>query len=140
MKYPELKPQLNYFEILFADNGIGFDKKYKEKIFEIFQRLHSHEGYLGTGIGLALCRKIVQNHNGLIFAESREQAGALFHIILPLDDHHTKFDLLPEYTESEDQIKEYVRVYFLDLNGAKLDFCKVTLSCFFYFYGKEHYT
>ena len=60
MKYPELKPQLNYFEILFADNGIGFDKKYKEKIFEIFQRLHSHEGYSGTGIGLALCRKIVQ--------------------------------------------------------------------------------
>ena len=57
----------------------GLDKKYKEKIFETFQRLHGHEGYSGTGIDLALCIKIVQNHNGLIFAESPGQAGALFH-------------------------------------------------------------
>ena len=99
MKYSELDPSLPYFEILFADNGIGFDGKYKEKIFEIFQRLHVRDKYSGTGIGLALCKKIVLNHNGLIFAEAHEHAGALFHIILPLSDHHTAFELLPGYGE-----------------------------------------
>jgi two-component system CheB/CheR fusion protein len=99
LRYPELKPQFDYFEILFADNGIGFDPQYKEKIFEIFQRLHSREKYPGTGIGLALCRRIVLNHNGLIFAEAHENAGALFHIILPLNDHRATFDLLPGYVE-----------------------------------------
>jgi two-component system CheB/CheR fusion protein len=99
MKYPELKAELDYFEILFADNGIGFDDQYKEKIFEIFQRLHSREGYTGTGIGLALCRKIIHNHGGIIFVESHQNTGTLFHIILPLNAHRSKFDLLPGYVE-----------------------------------------
>ena len=99
LKKPTLNPKLKYFEILFADNGIGFDERYSEKIFEIFQRLHHHDHYSGTGIGLALCKKIIENHRGLIFAESHEQAGALFHIILPLNDHHPVFDLLPGYVE-----------------------------------------
>ena len=93
-------PEKEYCHITITDNGIGFDKKYNEKVFEIFQRLHSHDGYSGTGIGLALCRKIVHNHNGLIFAESREQAGAVFHVILPINDHHAKlpFIILPDET------------------------------------------
>ena len=99
LKKRDLNPKRKYFEILFADNGIGFDERYSEKIFEIFQRLHHHDHYSGTGIGLALCKKIIDNHRGLIFAESHEQAGSLFHIILPLNDHHPVFELLPGYVE-----------------------------------------
>jgi two-component system CheB/CheR fusion protein len=65
------------------DNGIGFDEKYRDKIFGIFQRLHSTSQYQGTGIGLAICRKIVDNHHGLIRAESRPGIGSAFVIILP---------------------------------------------------------
>lgn len=99
MKHPELDRQFEYFEILIADEGIGFDPKYEEKIFQIFQRLHSKEDYPGTGIGLALCKKIVLNHSGLIFGESHPGAGALFHIILPLNRHHSLVELLPGYAE-----------------------------------------
>lgn len=99
MKYPELSTGLDYFEILFADNGIGFNQKYEQKIFQIFQRLNSKEEYSGTGIGLALCKKIVLNHNGTIFGESHEDAGALFHIILPLNKRHSSIELLPGYDE-----------------------------------------
>lgn len=99
MKHPALDKRYKYFELLFADEGIGFDQKFEGKIFQIFQRLHAKEDYPGTGIGLALCKKIVLNHNGLIFGESHEGAGALFHIILPLDRHHTVVELLPGYAE-----------------------------------------
>jgi light-regulated signal transduction histidine kinase (bacteriophytochrome) len=71
-------------EITFQDNGIGFEQKYAEQIFTIFQRLHNRENYSGTGIGLALCKKIIGNHQGEIFANSKEDQGAIFHIILPL--------------------------------------------------------
>ena len=83
-KYPEFNPKLTYCEILFSDNGIGFERKYAEKIFIIFQRLHSTQQFPGTGIGLALCKKIVVNHNGEIFARSDKTGGAQFHVILPL--------------------------------------------------------
>jgi PAS domain S-box-containing protein len=66
------------------DNGIGFDAKYAEKIFNIFQRLHGQGQYPGTGIGLAICRKVVERHGGKIEAQSQEGAGALFVITLPL--------------------------------------------------------
>jgi two-component system CheB/CheR fusion protein len=72
-----------YIHLQFHDNGIGFDPQYSEQIFDIFQRLNYKEDYPGTGIGLALCRKIVNNHNGKIFAESQENSGSVFHIILP---------------------------------------------------------
>jgi PAS domain S-box-containing protein len=73
-----------YYEIIVSDNGIGFDQKYANKIFEIFQQLNERDVFAGTGIGLALCNKIVLNHNGKIFANSEEGKGAQFHIILPL--------------------------------------------------------
>lgn len=73
-----------YYAIEVCDNGIGFDPKYAEKIFTIFQRLHSREVYSGTGIGLALCQKVVNNHHGKIFAEGEENNGACFFIILPI--------------------------------------------------------
>ena len=69
--------------ICVEDNGIGFEEKYKEKIFGIFQRLHSTSQYQGTGIGLAICRKIIDNHHGFIRAESKPGIGSTFVIILP---------------------------------------------------------
>jgi two-component system sensor kinase FixL len=67
-----------------SDNGIGFDAKYAEKIFNIFQRLHGQGQYPGTGIGLAICRKVTERHGGKIQAQSQEGMGATFTITLPL--------------------------------------------------------
>lgn len=75
--------QDEYCHISIADNGIGFNSDYKEKIFEIFQRLHGREEYSGTGIGLAIVKKIVDNHNGIITAEGELNIGATFNIYLP---------------------------------------------------------
>lgn len=83
-KYSSLDPFVPYVEIIFKDNGIGFEQKYAKKIFTIFQRLHDKETYNGTGIGLALCKKIVENHQGEIFSNVKENEGAIFHIILPI--------------------------------------------------------
>ncbi len=69
--------------ITVEDNGIGFDEKYRDRIFQIFQRLHGRNEYEGTGIGLAICRKIVDRHNGSITANSSPGAGARFLITLP---------------------------------------------------------
>lgn len=74
----------DYVEIQLSDNGIGFDPQYAEKIFIIFQRLHTRKQYSGTGIGLALCRKIVENHNGVIYARAGEKQGATFTVLLPV--------------------------------------------------------
>lgn len=82
-QYPRLNANTNYCEIIVKDNGIGFSAEYAEQIFIIFQRLNDTHDFPGTGIGLALCRKIVDNHNGVIFAESKENKGAAFHVILP---------------------------------------------------------
>jgi len=73
-----------YCRIVITDNGIGFDNQYAEKIFTIFQRLHAREKYDGTGIGLAITRKIIEKHNGIITASSVENEGARFVIVLPL--------------------------------------------------------
>jgi len=83
-KYPMLDSAVNYCEIIVKDNGIGFDRQYESKIFTMFQRLHNNEVYTGTGIGLAIGKKIVENHKGIIFSRSEENAGAEFHIILPI--------------------------------------------------------
>lgn len=82
--YPALNSKNSYVEILFNDNGIGFNQQYAKQIFTIFQRLHGQETYNGTGIGLALCKKIVENHHGEIAAFSKEKEGATFRILLPI--------------------------------------------------------
>ena len=71
--------------IVVKDNGIGFRNEYAEKIFVIFQRLHVQDAYQGSGIGLAICRKVVTNHNGYIVADGEEGNGARFYIYLPQD-------------------------------------------------------
>ncbi|MBD3410870.1 MAG: PAS domain S-box protein [Ignavibacteriales bacterium] len=65
------------------DNGVGFDNQYRERIFEAFRRLHSRERFEGSGVGLALCRKIVERHGGAIVAEGQENQGAKFTVALP---------------------------------------------------------
>jgi two-component system CheB/CheR fusion protein len=87
-KYAKLKIAISYVEIIFRDNGIGFEQKYADQIFTIFQRIHNKESYSGTGIGLALCKKIIENHQGEIFVWSKENEGTVFHIILPLKNPH----------------------------------------------------
>jgi light-regulated signal transduction histidine kinase (bacteriophytochrome) len=72
-------------EIVVEDNGIGFEPEYGERIFDLFQRLHGRHEYEGTGIGLAICRKIVDRHNGQITAESSPGKGARFLVTLPLE-------------------------------------------------------
>ena len=75
----------SYLHIQFKDNGIGFDNRDKEKIFELFKRLHTRNEYSGTGIGLAIVKRIVENHDGLITAESQPQNGAGFNIYFPVN-------------------------------------------------------
>lgn len=74
-----------YCHVSITDNGIGFDSSYKDKIFEIFQRLHGREEYTGTGIGLAIVKKIVDNHNGLITADGELDKGATFNVYIPVN-------------------------------------------------------
>jgi len=83
-KHVNINPKLSYCEISIKDNGIGFNQKRDGEIFLLFTRLHSPGKYLGTGIGLALCKKIVSNHHGEISAKSKENEGALFKIVIPL--------------------------------------------------------
>lgn len=74
-----------YCRIYIEDNGIGFDQKYAEQIFGMFKRLHRSSEFEGTGIGLALCKKIVEEHNGFITARSKPGEGSLFIISLPVE-------------------------------------------------------
>jgi len=73
--------------ISITDNGIGFEQEYAEKIFAPFQRLHSRDSFKGTGIGLAICRRIVERHNGIIKAEGKVDEGATFTVSLPAQNY-----------------------------------------------------
>ncbi|GAB3166960.1 PAS domain-containing protein [Telluribacter humicola] len=80
---PDLDSSKDYYEISVRDNGIGFDQDYESKIFLMFQRLHSKDTYSGTGIGLALAKKVALKHGGKIWAESKTGEGAVFKVLLP---------------------------------------------------------
>jgi len=84
-QFPELLDQntKKFYKITFTDNGMGFDPQFKETIFILFQRLHSRQDYPGTGIGLAICKKIVENHKGFITADSTPEVGSVFTVFLP---------------------------------------------------------
>lgn len=77
------EPDSRFYKINFSDNGIGFDQQYAEKIFTLFYRLHNNKEYTGTGIGLAICKIIVENHKGFIVAQGEQGRGSLFSIFLP---------------------------------------------------------
>ena len=74
-----------YHKITFTDNGIGFEEQYAEQIFILFSRLHNKDEYSGTGIGLSICKKIVENHSGYITASGQPGKGAVFTVYLPID-------------------------------------------------------
>lgn len=75
----------SYIELAFKDNGIGFEQKYQNQIFDVFKKLHNIENSDGTGIGLATCKRIVENHHGEISVKSAPGEGATFSVILPLE-------------------------------------------------------
>jgi light-regulated signal transduction histidine kinase (bacteriophytochrome) len=91
IKYNDNKPVIHISaekqnsEWIFSvtDNGIGINAKYSERVFQIFQRLHTKREYSGTGIGLAICKKIIERHNGKIWVESEENNGATFYFSIP---------------------------------------------------------
>ena len=78
------------YELIIADNGIGFDEKYIKKIFGIFQQVHKQNGYEGTGVGLAICKKIIERHSGTINVKSEPNVGTTFIIQLPMVQEKTE--------------------------------------------------
>lgn len=80
--YPKLDSALIWYDFTVKDNGIGFDQKYEKQIYTIFRRLHTDDAYKGTGIGLAISHRIVENHGGMILGESTLGKGAAFHVLL----------------------------------------------------------
>lgn len=85
-----LKRRRQYYHIIYTDNGTGFDPQYNTRIFGLFQRLNSKSKFNGTGIGLAICKRIVENHDGIIVAEGRMNKGARFDIYIPLSKKEKK--------------------------------------------------
>lgn len=84
LEVPGVNPDEKYVHLVFQDNGIGFSEEHAEQIFIIFQRLNDKQRYSGTGIGLAICKKIVENHGGYIKASGQPGKGARFDIYLPV--------------------------------------------------------
>ena len=82
----------NYFEISIEDNGIGFEEKYLDHIFKVFQRLHGKSTFEGTGIGLAICKRVVMYHHGYITARSQPNAGTTFVVVLPESQSQQQYD------------------------------------------------
>jgi signal transduction histidine kinase len=93
-------PDKDLHRIIVQDNGIGFDPKYADEIFMVFKRLHSYHEFEGSGVGLSICKKIIERHNGFIRAESKPGTGSRFIVDLPIRQFKPKADELPEL-ESE---------------------------------------
>jgi light-regulated signal transduction histidine kinase (bacteriophytochrome) len=87
------------WEIQVRDNGIGFDNQYRDRIFNLFERLHGRGEYEGTGMGLAICRRVVERHGGSIAAEGELGRGAVFKICLPAHQPNTR-DAHEEFTQA----------------------------------------
>ena len=83
-EHPQLDSRLPYVEIIFVDQGVGIDPRFEERVFLIFQRLNTRQHFEGTGIGLALCKRIVSNHCGEIYVRPNEGGGSRFHVLLPV--------------------------------------------------------
>lgn len=83
-------PDDKFCVITVQDNGIGFDEQYLDKVFAVFQRLHGRSEYEGTGVGLAVCRRITDRHGGLITAQSKPGEGSTFIVILPMEQPKTE--------------------------------------------------
>lgn len=99
-------PQIcDYWNLSFQDNGIGFEAQYNQNIFVIFQRLHRTADYSGTGIGLAIVKKIVENHNGIIIADGNLNKGVTFNIYIPINEN---FKSVPEDLKSKKQFSTVV--------------------------------
>lgn len=98
-----------FYTIVVEDNGIGFDSKYADEIFAVFKRLHSFDEYEGTGVGLSICKKIIQNHRGNIRAEGNVNEGARFFIEIPCLEDGTK-SLPKEHTNSSSQKRNTIEV------------------------------
>ncbi len=90
--YAGLHPNRSYFEITITDNGIGFDVKYLDHIFKVFQRLHGKTAFEGTGIGLAICKRVVMSHHGYITAHSQPNEGTTFIVVLPENQFIQPYD------------------------------------------------
>jgi signal transduction histidine kinase len=90
LNLPDSPQKCDYWNLSFQDNGIGFDPQYNQNIFVIFQRLHHTEDYSGTGIGLAIVKKIVENHNGIIIADGTLNKGVTFNIYIPISENLEK--------------------------------------------------
>jgi signal transduction histidine kinase len=84
VEYKSLRPNMTYYKITCADNGLGFEPAMSEQIFGLFKRLGDRQTFPGSGIGLALCRKVVLNHHGVIYGDGEAGKGAAFHIVLPV--------------------------------------------------------
>lgn len=82
-----------YYRISISDNGIGFDSKYSDEIFMVFKRLHSYHAFEGSGVGLSICKKIIEKHNGTITAKGSPDKGSTFIIELPTYDQGTDFPI-----------------------------------------------
>ena len=90
--YSGFLPDRPYFEITIEDNGIGFDEKYVDHIFKVFQRLHGKTAFEGTGIGLAICKRVVMYHHGYITARSQPNEGTTFVVVLPESQSQQHYD------------------------------------------------
>ena len=86
----ELKQNETYYKVQITDNGIGFENEYAMRIFQVFQRLHGKSEYPGSGIGLAICKKIMEHHHGIIYAENIPDTGARFTFIIPQSQQMNK--------------------------------------------------